>query len=49
MMSLKTEQKLIDHLHKCVAESPHRDELLQLMQEQIDDDLMNCTIVHNQQ
>ena len=48
-MSLETEQKLIDHLHKCVTAHPHRDELVKLMQEQIDDDLMNCTNVHNQQ
>ena len=49
IMNAQTEQKLIDDLHKLVAISPHRDELLQLMQEQIDDDLMNCAIVHNQQ
>ena len=48
-MNAQTEQKLIDDLHKCVAKSPHRDELLKLMQEQIDDDLINCTIVHDQQ
>ena len=42
MMSLETEEKLIDDLHKCVAESPHRDELLTLMYEQLQDDTDLC-------
>ena len=41
-MSLETEQKLIDDLHKCVAESPHRDELLTLMHEQLQEDTYLC-------
>jgi len=49
MMSLETEQKLIDDLHKCVSTHPYKDELLALMHEQLDDDLMTCTNVHNQQ
>ena len=41
-MNAQTEQKLIDDLHKCVAESPHRDELLTLMHEQLQDDTYFC-------
>jgi hypothetical protein len=41
-MNAQTEQKLIDHLYKCVFESPHRDELLTLMYEQIQEDTPFC-------
>ena len=41
-MNTQTEQKLIDHLYKCVFESPHRDELLTLMYEQIQEDTPFC-------
>ncbi len=43
-MNAQTEEKLIDDLHKCVAESPHRDELLALMYEQIQEDTPFCII-----
>ena len=45
-MNAQTEQKLIDDLHKCVAESPHRDELLTLMHEQLQDDTDLCINDH---
>jgi hypothetical protein len=41
-MNAHTEQKLIDHLYKCVSESSHRDELLALMYEQIQEDTHFC-------
>ena len=41
-MNAQTEQKLIDHLYKCVSESSHRDELLALMYEQIQEDTHFC-------
>ena len=41
-MNAQTEQKLIDDLHKCVAKSYHRDELLTLMYEQLQDDTDLC-------
>jgi len=41
-MNTQTEQKLIDHLYKCVFESSHRDELLTLMYEQIQEDTLFC-------
>ena len=37
MMSLETEQKLIDHLYECVNVHPYKDELLNLMQDQVND------------
>lgn len=37
MMSLETEQKLIDHLYECVNVHPYKDELFNLMQDQIND------------
>lgn len=46
-MSLETEQKLIDELHKCVNAHPHRDELIALMDAQLADELCNCAIVHD--
>ena len=39
MMSLETEQKLIDHLYNCVNVHPYKDELIQLMDEQLLDDV----------
>ena len=41
-MNTETEARLIDDLHKCVAKSPHRDELLALMYEQLHDDTEFC-------
>ena len=38
MMSLKTEQRLIDQLYESVMAHPHKDELLTLMHEQLIDD-----------
>lgn len=37
-MNAQTEQKLIDHLYKCVSESSHQEELISLMYEQIQED-----------
>ena len=42
MMSLETEQKLIDHLYKSVNVHPYKDELIQLMDEQLLDDVPTC-------
>ena len=39
MMNLETEQKLIDHLYNCVNVHPYKDELIQLMDEQLLDDV----------
>ena len=41
-MNKQTEQKLIDHLYKCVNVHPYRDELIQLMDEQLLDDVSTC-------
>ena len=41
-MKAQTEQKLIDHLHKCVSTHPYKDELLTLMHEQLQDDTDLC-------
>ena len=41
-MSLETEQKLIEHLHKCVSTHPYKDELLTLMHEQLQEDTYLC-------
>ena len=37
MMSLETEARLIDHLYECVNVHPYKDELLNLMQDQVND------------
>ena len=37
MMSLETEQKLIEHLYECVNVHPHREELIKLMYDQSKD------------
>ena len=34
-MSLETEARLIDHLYECVNVHPYKDELIQLMDEQL--------------
>ena len=36
-MNKQTEQKLIDHLYECVNVHPYKDELLNLMQDQVND------------
>lgn len=36
-MNAQAEQKLIDHLYECVNVHPYKDELLNLMQDQIND------------
>ena len=36
-MNAQTEQKLIDHLYECVNVHPHKDELINLMQDQLSD------------
>ena len=48
-MKQKTKQRRIDHLVEEIRIHPHKNELLQLMHEQLDDDLMTCATVHNQQ
>lgn len=48
-MNQKTKQTRIDQLVEEIRIHPHKNELLQLMHEQLDDDLMNCTTVHDQQ
>lgn len=47
-MKQKTKQRRIDQLIEEIRLHPYKDELLQLMQNQLDDDLMNCTNAHNQ-
>ena len=38
-MNKQTETRLIDHLYKCVNVHPYKDELIQLMDEQLLDDV----------
>ena len=36
-MNAQTEARLIDHLYECVNVHPYKDELLNLMQDQVND------------
>ena len=36
-MNAQTEARLIDHLYECVNVHPYKDELLNIMQEQVND------------
>ena len=38
-MNAQTEARLIDHLYECVNVHPYKDELIQLMDEQLLDDV----------